>query len=571
MPAAPSTRYGLVGPSGGDAPDNPLAFSTVIANIEANLSQLIAARTIGEVGVLNQARAGRQLVPADVTDLGLSTPIGLWNMGDLTDASGNARALTNKGGVVFGKGITGAATEAAIFPGTSTSSLYRVDEAALSIRTGAFGCWFRTAKRGTTQMICSKRTAAGQLSWQFYITSTNVLECDLSFDGATQPCIAVGLSDVCDDKFHFAWFTFDGTALRIYVDGVLEATMPGHGAIFDGIAPFNIGSRYADGATAADATTVMYGRIDEALLLADVPTLDQIRKLMAVKISHTLPRPAKSVPRLNIRALRKGPQLTQAMFTSLGLTAPLRIYNMDDLLSDGSGAVALTANSAPVAVPGPAGIANNAFLYDGVDDYHQAADTNLPDLLTPSTMLIWFKSRIRNGVNHAGLIGYGAGVGASDRAIYIDMSGRLAANGGGNIALGDAYVADGEWHLAVAVFDNGAADGLKLKLYNDAALTGAVTAFASTNLGGANALKLGARVGAPAGGYFNGILSRGAIVPGVMTADQIASIYAQGTQDTGMSPYLPGEYVERVTDTGLFVVAGSEFESQEQVELEVTA
>jgi hypothetical protein len=32
-----------------------------------------------------------------------------------------------------------------------------------------------------------------------------------------------GVSDVCDDRWHFV-ATYDGTSLRLYVDGVLEAT-----------------------------------------------------------------------------------------------------------------------------------------------------------------------------------------------------------------------------------------------------------------------------------------------------------------------------------------------------------
>ena len=62
-----------------------------------------------EVGQGNQIRAGRQLTAADFTRMGLSAPLGLWNLSDLTDVSGNARALTNKGAVPFGVGINGLA------------------------------------------------------------------------------------------------------------------------------------------------------------------------------------------------------------------------------------------------------------------------------------------------------------------------------------------------------------------------------------------------------------------------------------------------------------------------------
>ena len=80
---------------GGTAPDPVNALSNI---------------TVGEVGQSGQVRAGPALTAADFTGLGLSAPAGLWNLSDLTDASGNGRALTNKGSVPFGVGITGGAS-----------------------------------------------------------------------------------------------------------------------------------------------------------------------------------------------------------------------------------------------------------------------------------------------------------------------------------------------------------------------------------------------------------------------------------------------------------------------------
>src|SRR5215467_6914469 len=58
----------------------------------------VVSAQVLEVGQPNQIKAGRQLALSDFTSLGLSAPRGLWNLSDLSDASGNARALTNKGG-----------------------------------------------------------------------------------------------------------------------------------------------------------------------------------------------------------------------------------------------------------------------------------------------------------------------------------------------------------------------------------------------------------------------------------------------------------------------------------------
>ena len=112
--ATNTTRLGIRRVQGTDlfkpyTVDLPSIVDTIDAKAVQFRSALSAlqVRDIGEVG---QIRAGRVLAPADFTAMGLVTPIGLWNLGNVNDSSGNARTLTNKGTVPFGPGITGAAT-----------------------------------------------------------------------------------------------------------------------------------------------------------------------------------------------------------------------------------------------------------------------------------------------------------------------------------------------------------------------------------------------------------------------------------------------------------------------------
>jgi len=178
-----------------------------------------------DVGMVGQARAGRQLALADFTALGLSAPLGLWNLSDLTDASGNARALLNKGAVPFGVGINGQASTAAVFAGSTAQALYIADTGAADpfrIRTGSWGCWFRTAKRATGQVLVSKFNVTNQYVWTLYVNSaTNTLQVDYSTAG-TALAGPTGSTDVADDRWHFGVATHDGAILRLYVDGVLE-------------------------------------------------------------------------------------------------------------------------------------------------------------------------------------------------------------------------------------------------------------------------------------------------------------------------------------------------------------
>ena len=65
---------------------------------------VLSAIPVLDVGLANQIRAGRQLGPADFGNIGLSAPLGLWNLSDLSDVSGNGRNLLNKGAVPFACG-----------------------------------------------------------------------------------------------------------------------------------------------------------------------------------------------------------------------------------------------------------------------------------------------------------------------------------------------------------------------------------------------------------------------------------------------------------------------------------
>src|SRR3954469_7614728 len=175
---------------------------TVLSQL-GNFKQALSAIQAQDVGNSGQIRAGRVLTPADFTNMGLSTPLGLWNLGTVNDSSGNVRNLTNKGAVAFDTGITGSAAEAAVFTGSTAQALYLADTGAADpfrIRTGSWGCWFRTAKRGVVQILVYKLLSTGasaDLWFGISITASNVLQATVGTPGAA------GTSDVADDRWHF--------------------------------------------------------------------------------------------------------------------------------------------------------------------------------------------------------------------------------------------------------------------------------------------------------------------------------------------------------------------------------
>jgi hypothetical protein len=529
--------------------------------VGANVAGGASALPVLDVGIAGQIRAGRQLAAADFTALGLTQPTGLWNLSDLTNLGSDGRPLVNKGAVPFGVGINGIAATAAVFAGSTGQALYIADTGAadpLRIRTGSIGCWLRTAKRGAQQYAVSKMsTGAGQYGWAVQIASTNSALVEMSTDGSNS-AFAVGVSDVADDRWHHVVGTHDGTQLRLYIDGVLEGVAAVPGLLFASSAPLNIGGRAADAGTASVSPS--YGRVDEAFVSADVLTEDQVRGLYCASIPHALGVTPGAV-RLNVHRRRRGAPLAVADFT----TQPLRLHNFTAgvLTDQGSNAQALTNNGAAVSVAGADGAPGGAYSFAGAQSL-SATDAGLPGGLAARSYGAWVKTTNPAGGN--GFMGYGAAPGANDMRFAVS-AGLLLVTSGADAITGP-FAADGQWHLAIAVDDNAAGDGVRRKLFMDGRLVGGSTVLNSITLTGANRFRIGAW--ADGTGLFTGQID-GAFVTGYALAqDEILRLYAKASQDLGASPKEPGAHVERLDSSALLWVADT-LESQHTVDVGVVA
>jgi hypothetical protein len=517
---------------------------------------------VGDVGMVAQCRAGRQLAVSDFTTLGLAQPRGLWNLADLTNLGSDGRALANKGAVTFAPGVNGAASTAAQFTGSTSQALYIPDTGAADsfrISTGSWGCWFRTAKRGTTQGVIGKRgAAAGQYAWMLAVEASNIVQVVASVDGASLG-IANCVSDVADDRWHFAVATHDGTQLRAYVDGVLETTTALTGALFASSGPVNVGAFAADSGAAALAPH--YGRVDEAFVSADVLSEDQVRCLYAAKLTHTLGVVPTGV-RLNVRRNRKGAALAVGDFTA----QPLRLHNFTagSLNDQGSNATpfgGVTGVNAIVPVAGADGSLGNGYSFSGSHNGLPATDAGLPAALTARSYGCWFKTTAQN--SYPTLIGWGGSTNAARIAVG---AGTIAAMSGADI-ITSGYVADGQWHFVVLVEDNTAADGVKRKLYLDGRLVGGSTVLNTLAPGGANAFRVGAAMNGTDTfvGQIDGVFVAGY----AMTTDEVMRLYAKGSQALAPSPKNAGDHVEALQSDGVLFI-GDTLESQHTIDVGVT-
>ena len=526
------------------------------------------SRSVLDVGLVGQSRAGRQLAASDFTDCGALAPIGLWNLGSVSDVSGNGLNLTNKGSVPFGIGIEGAAASAAVFAGSASQGLYRVDGGGgdpLRIRTGSWGCWFKTAKRGTVQSLIGRYGAAGQRAFQMEIASSNNIFSSVYLDGTTSvgPTTAT-ITDVCDDRWHLAVAVYNGSVLRLYIDGVLEATGPvtaAGGGLFQGASELCIGARGLDN-TGTSLDIPNYGRIDEAFVTGEVLTADQIRHLYGCKFAHGGASPRRSSLRVTRRRL--GAALANGDFPA----TPLRVYNfaagaLTDL--NGGAAVAAVGGGAIVAAAGPDGQKDSAVMFSGAHTGLGSSDTGLPATTASRSYGAWFNTA-QQGVAAQTILCWGT-VSSAHAVVWIDINGMINCNSGADSIVGP-FVADGRPHHVLAVEENAPADGVKRKLYLDGVLVGTSTTLTSLTLVGANGLRIGADAGA-GGNPFRGTISRAVVYAGALTWEQVQAVYMKASALLQASPKDAAHKVERLGGSNV-VFIGDDFDPQHLIDLEVS-
>lgn len=516
---------------------------------------VISNTQVFDVGVDSQIRAGRELSATDFTNMGLSAPIGLWNLSNTNDSSGNGRNLTNKGAVGFSDGISGLATTAARFSGSSSQALYILDTGAsdpFRVKTGTIGCWFKSGKRGANQTCVSKRgSASGQWGWQLGAKITNVAIFGCGSTGSNY-VYAVGVTDVCDDRWHFIVAVADSSGATLYVDGVAEAFVSIPGSIFGSSEPLNIGGYEGDGSTSTAEPVA--GLIDEVFITSEILSPDQIRNLYCVKIAHSL----GSVPKrasINVTRKKRGAALSTSDFPS----SPLRLYNFSagSLADAGLNNVTLTASGSPDSVSGVDGSLGNAYkLKSSASSQLISTDTGLPSGLNTRSFGLWV-NQSSVGADQA-LISWGSGSAASANALFLNPSGVVVARtlAGGYTDLNGSFINDGKWHFIVMVEDNAPFDGIKRKMYVDGVCVASDTALGSITLAGANRFRIGQWADGIGGGLptFDGVVDGVFVCNYALTREDIVALYAKGSQNLPVSPKNAGDHIEAMTSTNLYCV-----------------
>jgi hypothetical protein len=542
----------VVGPPG---PEGPMGSDL----------DVIVQQSIFDIGMPNQIRAGRQLSIDDFTDLGLAAPEALWNFSNnLTDSSGHAHTLTDKGSVGFIRGVDGVDTHSAEFSGIN--ALYLNDAGSADpfrVRVGTFAGWVRTAKQGVVQTILSKRNAATQMGWWLRITTGNVAQFGVSATGTTELNIT-GLSRICDNRWHFVVGVFDGVLQQLYVDGVLESSAL-RGAsttelIFGSSAPVNIGSYGANVSTAV--ADPLFGRVDEVFVTSEIISADKIFNLYCAKILHALGTVPSGVS-LNVYPGSKGASLLSSDFP----TAPLRLHNFSNgsLGDDGSNHVDLSVIGTPVKVSGVDGTKDNAYNLSSTQRF-TATDTGLPGSTSATSYGCWVKCS-NSTTSALYLITWGTANGTNDNRLYIAAGNITFGNGGGTPVVGP-FISDGNWHFVVVTQENAPSDGVKRKFYVDGRLVASSIVLNAVSLGGANKFVVGSSLSSASN--FIGEIDTIFVTDYVLGMADITKLYIKSLVDHLPSPKNAGDHVQAMDNTYL-LVAFDTLDIADKVSLKVMA
>ena len=354
---------------------------------------VLAAAAVLDVGVLGQIRAGRQLTAADFTALGLSRRLGLWNLSDLTDASGNGRALSNKGAVAFASGINGAASTAAQFTGSTGAGALHLRHGwgrPVQDQDGIVGVLVPHGETGGQSIPMSassaRRLRQRRLTGRFNNNACEFVIPNVS-DGTTTARVCRRV-DVADDRWHFVVATHDGAQVRLYVDAVLESVARRQGCRCCGRAAEHRRGwrRRLDRLRGFRSTAASTRR-------SSLPTCSQtIRSARSTaRRSRTgSPAPRPSV-KLAVRRARKGGPLAVGDFP----TQPLRLHNFTAgaLTDQGSNNAALTNNGAALIVVGADGAQGGAFNFVTASSQSlSSTDAGLPSGTAARSYGCWFKT-----------------------------------------------------------------------------------------------------------------------------------------------------------------------------------
>jgi parallel beta-helix repeat protein len=417
-------------------------------------------------------------------------PVGYWaldeNTGTTTaDASGNGNNGTLQNGVAWtAPGKAGAA--ALTFDGTNDRVLISTSSSLEATTAMSIGGWFNHASTGGSgtsgvtkaqnYRLTAQEANAASSHWQFFFTDSNGTIRSITTTNAYS-----------NDVWHYVMGTYDGTQLKIYVDGVSAAPPVNFtGAIKVSTASVFLGLR--------DATAYYAGQMDEI--------------------------------RIYNRALSASEVAALANPTDPSLVGYWKLdENTGTTTADasGNGNDGTLVNGVAWTAPGKVGAADLSF--DGTNDRVLIPTSSELEASTALSIGGWFNHSSTGGAGTSGVTkaqNYRLTAQEANAAnshwqfFFTDSNGTIRS-----ITTTNAYSNDA-WHYVMGTYD-----GSQLKIYVDGASAATPVSFTGTIKTSAADVFLGLR---DASAYYKGQMDEIRIYNRGLSSSEVAALYsASGT------------------------------------------
>ena len=210
---------------------------------------------------------------------------GWWKFdGNATDSSGSANNATLVGSPAFVAGQLGSALQ---LNGTSQYASV-ADAASLDLTTGlTLAAWIRPGVAvNTTQDVMKKASTTGTLVNGYELALSSAGKVFVRFNQATSADTFRVNSTSSYPLSSSAWMhvaaTYDGTTIRIYINGLLEGSVAGPAAIATNSLPLSLGAQ-------SDASRFYTGLLDDARVYATALSATEIAALAGGPPANTAP------------------------------------------------------------------------------------------------------------------------------------------------------------------------------------------------------------------------------------------------------------------------------------------
>lgn len=301
-------------------------------------------------------------------------PAGYWRLGETSgtaigDSSGFGRAGTWSAAPTRSAGLLTSDTDGAVtLAGVITGQvLYDSGMDAPSALT--VEAWIKSTASGSTfNYAILDRDVLSNRVWQFRMSSAGKLQF-VTIGGSMGVVTATSTRSINDGSAHHVAATFDGSNLRLYIDGTLETTVAAVGAFTTNTTRLGIGVNNSGNGNAAVGQFV--GTIDEAAYYTHTLSATRIAAHYAAGIA-SLPASTTTINATRAGATAPGRAPTVAVVndatitpTRAGATATGRAPTLGSVTSASASVTPTRATAAATAKPATTNITADA----GVDAF----------------------------------------------------------------------------------------------------------------------------------------------------------------------------------------------------------